>query len=64
MEFASIFSQLGSQVTVIEFMKQILPPFDSDIAKRLKQTLGKKESKSSQAQPLRRFARMSSMRLR
>ncbi len=42
MEFASIFSQLGSQVTVIEFMKQILPPFDSDIAKRLKQTLGKK----------------------
>lgn len=42
MEFASIFSQLGSQVTVIEFMKQILPPFDSDIAKRLKQTLTKK----------------------
>ena len=42
MEFASIFSQLGSQVTVIEFMKQILPPFDSDIAKRLKQTLSKK----------------------
>lgn len=42
LEFASIFSQLGSQVTVIEFMKQILPPFDSDIAKRLKQTLSKK----------------------
>lgn len=42
MEFASIFSSLGSQVTVIEFMKQILPPFDSDIAKRLKQTLSKK----------------------
>lgn len=42
MEFASIFSQLGSKVTVIEFMKQILPPFDSDIAKRLKQTLTKK----------------------
>ncbi len=42
MEFASIFSQLGSQVTVIEFMKQILPPFDSDIAKRLKQALTKK----------------------
>lgn len=42
MEFASIFSQLGSQVTVIEFMKQILPPFDSDIAKRLKQSLSKK----------------------
>ena len=42
MEFASIFSQLGSKVTVIEFMKQILPPFDSDIAKRLKQSLGKR----------------------
>lgn len=42
MEFASIFSQLGSQVTVIEFMKQILPPFDADIAKRLKQALSKK----------------------
>ena len=42
MEFASIFNSLGSKVTVIEFMKQILPPFDSDIAKRLKQTLTKK----------------------
>lgn len=42
MEFASIFSQLGSKVTVIEYMKQILPPFDSDIAKRLKQTLTKR----------------------
>lgn len=42
MEFAGIFSALGSQVTVIEFMKQILPPFDSDIAKRLKQALTKK----------------------
>lgn len=42
MEFASIFSQFGSKVTVIEFMKQILPPFDADIAKRLKQALTKK----------------------
>lgn len=42
MEFASIFSALGSKVTVIEFMKQILPPFDADIAKRLKQALSKK----------------------
>lgn len=42
MEFASIFSNLGSKVTVIEFMKQILPPFDSDIAKRLTQSLKKK----------------------
>lgn len=42
MEFASIFSQLGSKVTVIEFMKNILPTFDSDISKRLKQILSKK----------------------
>ena len=42
MEFASVFSNLGSKVTVVEFMKQILPPFDSDIAKRLKQTLSKR----------------------
>lgn len=42
MEFASIFASFGSKVTVIEFMKQILPPFDSDIAKRLKQALTKR----------------------
>lgn len=42
LEFASIFSSLGTKVTVIEFMKQVLPPFDSDIAKRLKQSLAKK----------------------
>ena len=42
LEFASIFASLGSEVTVIEFMKQILPPFDSDIAKRLKQALTKR----------------------
>lgn len=42
MEFASIFNAMGSKVTVVEFMKQILPPFDSDIAKRLKQILSKK----------------------
>ncbi len=42
MEFANIFASFGSKVTVIEYMKQILPPFDSDIAKRLKQVLAKK----------------------
>ena len=45
MEFASIFAAFGSKVTVIEFMKQILPPFDSDIAKRLKQALSKRGAK-------------------
>ncbi|MDE6243337.1 MAG: dihydrolipoyl dehydrogenase [Muribaculaceae bacterium] len=42
MEFASIFAAMGSQVTVVEYCKQILPPFDSDIAKRLKQNLSKR----------------------
>lgn len=42
MEFASIFNSFGSQVTVVEFMKEILPNFDTDIAKRLKQSLSKK----------------------
>lgn len=42
MEFASIFQSFGSRVTVVEFMKEILPNFDADIAKRLKQTLSKR----------------------
>ncbi len=42
MEFAHIFHSLGSQVTVLEFCKEILPGFDSDIAKRLRSTLKKK----------------------
>lgn len=41
-EFASIYANLGARVTVIEYMKQILPPFDSDIAKRMKQALSKR----------------------
>lgn len=39
LEFASIFSALGSHVTVIEFCKEILPNLDSEIAKRLRMTL-------------------------
>ncbi len=42
MEFASIFAAMGSKVTVVEYCKHILPPFDSDIAKRLKQSLSKR----------------------
>ena len=41
-EFASVFAAFGTKVTVVEYMKQILPPFDSDIAKRLKQALSKR----------------------
>ena len=39
MEFASIFHAFGSQVTVLEFCKEILPNIDSDIAKRLRTTM-------------------------
>lgn len=42
MEFASVFSSFGSNVTVIEFLKECLPVLDSDIAKRLRQTIGKR----------------------
>ena len=31
MEFASIFRSLGVEVEVVEFMKEILPPFDRDL---------------------------------
>ena len=42
MEFASAFQLFGSEVTVIEFLKECLPALDSDIAKRLRKTLEKK----------------------
>ena len=42
LEFASIFRSFGSEVTVLEFCKDILPRFDTDLAKRLKQSLGKR----------------------
>ncbi len=41
LEFASVFASLGSKVTVIEYCKTILPHFDADLAKRLKQSLSK-----------------------
>lgn len=42
LEFASIFRSFGSEVRVIEFCKEILPRFDTDLAKRLRQALGKR----------------------
>ena len=42
MEFASAFSSFGSQVTVIEYLKECLPPMDGDLAKRLRKTLEKR----------------------
>lgn len=42
MEFASIFSSFGVRVTVIEYYPEILPPFDAEIAKRLRMSLKRK----------------------
>ena len=39
MEFASIYRSFGSEVTVVEFLKECLPALDSDIAKRLRKQL-------------------------
>ena len=42
LEFASIFNSLGVEVAVVEFCKEVLPNFDGDVAKRLRQSLSKK----------------------
>ncbi|MDE5555092.1 MAG: NAD(P)/FAD-dependent oxidoreductase, partial [Muribaculaceae bacterium] len=39
LEFASILAAFGREVTVIEFCKEVLPPFDTEIAKRLRTAL-------------------------
>lgn len=41
-EFACILHEFGVNVTVIEYCKEILPPFDRDIAKRLRTQLGRR----------------------
>ncbi len=41
MEFASVFHRFGTEVTVVEYLKECLPMLDSDIAKRLRKTLEK-----------------------
>ena len=42
MEFASAFNRFGSEVMVIEYLKECLPALDSDIAKRLRKHLEKR----------------------
>ena len=42
LELAGVFAAYGSEVTVIEFMKECLPQMDSDIAKRLRKQLEKR----------------------
>ena len=39
MEFASVFRRFGSEVTVIEYLKECLPALDSDLAKRLRKQM-------------------------
>ncbi len=45
LEFASIYSRLGSEVTVIEIAKQILPGIDTECANILKRALEKQNIK-------------------
>lgn len=42
MEFASVFQRFGTEVTVVEFLKECLPMLDSDIAKRLRKLMEKR----------------------
>ena len=42
LEFASVFAAFGSKVTILEYCREILPRFDSDLAKRLRQSLGRR----------------------
>lgn len=42
MEMASAFAAFGTEVTVIEFLKECLPPMDQDLAKRLRKLLEKR----------------------
>ena len=42
LEFASVYAAFGTEVTVLEYCKNILPRFDEDLSKRLKQSLSKK----------------------
>lgn len=42
LEMATVYSALGSEVTVVEFMDQIIPGADADLIKPLSQRLGKK----------------------
>lgn len=42
LEFASILAAFDREVTVIEYCKEVLPPFDSEIAKRLRSLLSRR----------------------
>lgn len=56
MEFASVFNRFGTEVTVIEFLKECLPAIDSDLAKRLRKQLEKQGIKFNMQCGVKRIA--------
>ena len=42
LEFASVFNSFGCDVTVVEFMKECLPPYDADISRRVRKAMEKR----------------------
>lgn len=42
LEFASVFRSFGCEVTVVEFMKECIPPYDQDISKRVRKAMEKR----------------------
>lgn len=42
LEFASIYSALGTEVTLVEYAPEILPAFDRDVSKRLRSLMQKR----------------------
>lgn len=42
LEFASVFCSFGCSVTVLEYMKECLPPYDQDISRRVRKAMEKR----------------------
>lgn len=42
LEFASVFRSFGCEVTVVEYMKECLPPYDLDISRRVRKAMEKR----------------------
>ena len=56
MEFASVFQRFGTEVTVVEFLKECLPMLDSDIAKRLRKLMEKRGIRFQMKKAVRQLA--------
>lgn len=55
MEMASIFAAFGTQVTVVEFLKECLPTMDAEIARRLRKIMEKRGIKFHLATAMQRI---------